>query len=506
MPDDRKKALGQFFTPRPVADLMAGLARQGADARVMEPSCGEGVFLDALADAGFSDVHGFEVDPSVVPARHAGAVTLGSFVTADVAGGYDLVIGNPPYVRWKNMTQAQRQELRADPLWAAHFNSLCDLLFLFIARSVQALKPGGELVFITPAFWSATMHAGPLRELVARAGAIDLWLRFGEAQVFPGVGSSIVIFRFVKGAAHGDVRVLDYRGPRKLDLPAGAGEVELAASGQFHEFLSPHPSGPDPWVLVPAAARRHIGMVEASCGGCVLGDAADIANGMVSGLDRAFRCPPGFPESEPSTIPVVKARDLSFLSAQASRYVFVEDAAGEAGLARDFPAAWAQLQPFRGRLEARYDYGRGTEYWQWSLLRSRKFFEDPRPMVLIPCKERITSRGRLRLCVAPAGAYPTQDMTAFRLRPGVMESHEYVAALLSSRAWFEWVSAKGLLKGGVAEFSERPLSQLPLRRIRFGDPAERSLHRRIAAFADGRKLSAADLERLDGLVGELLAL
>ena len=48
-----KNKFGQYFTPKIVADFMIEMADISKNASILEPSCGEGVFLSLLQDKGF---------------------------------------------------------------------------------------------------------------------------------------------------------------------------------------------------------------------------------------------------------------------------------------------------------------------------------------------------------------------------------------------------------------------------------------------------------------------
>jgi adenine-specific DNA-methyltransferase len=181
--------LGQHFTPRGIAELMVELVGKDRSARVLEPCSGAGVFLDVLLDRGFDRVSAVEVDPAI--AFHPSVdVQNASFVSWEAPHSFDVVIGNPPYIRWRDLSEAQRAELRAAPEWGLEFNSLSDYLTVFILRSAKILVDGGELIFITPSFWMHTKHARCVREYLCTEGTITDVIQFGEAEVFAGVASS----------------------------------------------------------------------------------------------------------------------------------------------------------------------------------------------------------------------------------------------------------------------------------------------------------------------------
>ena len=130
-----KNPHGQYFTPRSVANLMLELTKSVKNSRILEPSSGTGVFLDALSDAGFVNVDAVEIDPLL--ARHDKfAVINSSFVSWRPSDKYDLVIGNPPYIRWKDLSETGKLEMKHHELFGSLFNSLSDYLTVFIAGSV----------------------------------------------------------------------------------------------------------------------------------------------------------------------------------------------------------------------------------------------------------------------------------------------------------------------------------------------------------------------------------
>ena len=60
-----KNRYGQYFTIGVIADFMVSLIKHPKDSRVLEPSCGKGVFLDKLKEHDFTDVSAYEIDPTL---------------------------------------------------------------------------------------------------------------------------------------------------------------------------------------------------------------------------------------------------------------------------------------------------------------------------------------------------------------------------------------------------------------------------------------------------------
>jgi adenine-specific DNA-methyltransferase len=128
----KKNKYGQYFTPPEVAEFMISLSNKDKKSKILEPSCGEGVFLDILETKGFKNVLGCEVDKTLATKRTN--VIYQSFITSKFKEKFDLIIGNPPYIRWSNLEDELKTELESNQLWNKYFNSLCDYLYIFILK------------------------------------------------------------------------------------------------------------------------------------------------------------------------------------------------------------------------------------------------------------------------------------------------------------------------------------------------------------------------------------
>jgi trans-aconitate methyltransferase len=87
----RRRALGQYFTPRPVAafavDALIAFGLSGRRLRVVDPACGEGVFLlEALRRWPEAEVWGCDLDAALA-ARWAAAGLSGPRVHMQVEDG-----------------------------------------------------------------------------------------------------------------------------------------------------------------------------------------------------------------------------------------------------------------------------------------------------------------------------------------------------------------------------------------------------------------------------------
>lgn len=496
-----KKSLGQYFTPEYMASFMASLSKAGENSRVLEPSAGKGVFIDVLQRKGICNIDGYEIDPSLA-AMHD-CVKCESFVTAAIGEEYDLVIGNPPYVRWKNLEERFKEELSSSELWNRYFNSLCDYSYIFMLKGVEALKEGGELIFICPEYWMNTTHSQSLRDYFSAHGYFSHFFIFNEASIFKGATVSTVVFRFVKSSDKVKPKMQVAKFLRKVQLDAAVLErlleknpidgVEYMELDQFNKGQR--------WVFAPEGVQAALARLMSACETeeagedglfpirrmTTVGDVCDIGNGMVSGLDKAFQIPDGAilnAAEKKASVLVYKAKDLNrYFPGKATRYINVPETINDEETFRmKYPHFYEMMSPYKATLLGRYDYGHGILYWQWSFKRNEKLFSKDAPRILVPCKERISSKSFVRFALAGSGFYPTQDVTALLMKSGVRESPEYILAYLNFPTVFEWIKHYGIVKGNIVEFSEKPLASIPFRRIKWDIAREREIHERITGL------------------------
>ncbi|MBL8439065.1 MAG: class I SAM-dependent methyltransferase [Zoogloeaceae bacterium] len=190
--------LGQIFTPPPVVRAMVALRQNPGS--VLEPACGDGAFFEALRGA-----VGIEIDPAYCP---AGSLNQDFFAYPEKEK-FDTVIGNPPYVRFQDIPPSTRRLLASDLL-----DKRSNLYLFFIEKAVRHLRPGGELIFITPRDFLKSTGAVRLNHWLFERGTITHALELGDARIFHGAVPNCLIWRFEldnlsRNAAWAEARVGD---------------------------------------------------------------------------------------------------------------------------------------------------------------------------------------------------------------------------------------------------------------------------------------------------------
>ena len=176
-------SLGQVFTPPPIVEVMCALVQNTG--RVLEPACGNGVFLER-----FPEAFGIEVDPRHAPPQ-AEVMNFFELATDEL---FDTIIGNPPYVRNQDISPGTRRLASQTIL-----DKRANLYLLFIEKCLAHLEPTGELIFITPRDFLKSTSAVPLNRLMYREGTVTDFIDLGDQRIFEDATPNCAIWRFEKG-------------------------------------------------------------------------------------------------------------------------------------------------------------------------------------------------------------------------------------------------------------------------------------------------------------------
>lgn len=484
-----KNKYGQYFTIDVIADFMVSLISHPKCCKVMEPSCGRGVFLKYLAIHGFNNISACEIDSSL--SREYEFVKHISFLSIPTTEKYSVVIGNPPYIRWKNLEPELKQELETNLLWNKYFNSLCDYMFIFILKSIEHLEEKGELIFICTEYWMNTTHSSSLRNYMCQNGYFVEIYHFKETPLFDKVTASFVIFKYIKTKERNNVITL-YQYNNEKNTP---NKDELVSRSCFSKKEIPSFTENKRWILAPQSVQDRLLHFETCCKKQSIllfdidkkihriGDYCDIGNGMVSGLDKAFQIHNTEilnSREQRVLIDVLKAKDLNpYIAYRTTKYIFIQKDMEEEEFLDNYPHLAEHLKPYKEKLSCRYSYNKKIPYWRFVFPRNQKLFERNEPRIFIPCKERISNKKYFRFCYAPPCYFPTQDVTALFKKDTCKESLEYILAYLNNERIFEWISLNGIIKGDIVEFSETPLANIPFRPINWDSKDEIEIHNLI---------------------------
>ncbi len=219
-----QKLRGAYYTPLQLANAMVRLFATEDIQTVLEPSCGDGVFLDSLEQIGLMEniasVDTVEIEPDEVLKvqnnyRYHNNVTIYNedfFEFYNRVLGkkqYDLILGNPPYIRYQYLTEHQR-ELQSKILvtHGMKANKLINTWVAFLVACVQLLSETGKIAFVIPAEIMQVAYAEDLRLFLSEHLAKITLITF-EQLVFPDIEQEVLVFIGEKGTEEKGLRIIE---------------------------------------------------------------------------------------------------------------------------------------------------------------------------------------------------------------------------------------------------------------------------------------------------------
>jgi adenine-specific DNA-methyltransferase len=182
--ESAQKLRGGYYTEPDIADFLTAWVLETRPARILEPSCGDGAFFQAIGRANAKciksllgcELNSEEASKARDRARqlagikseiHAGDFLEWFLNPPDRLAPFDAVLGNPPFVRYQYLKS--RQQALAEAVFRQfnlHFTKHTNAWVPFIVASLALLRPGGRLAMVVPAELLHVLHAKSLRDFI----------------------------------------------------------------------------------------------------------------------------------------------------------------------------------------------------------------------------------------------------------------------------------------------------------------------------------------------------
>jgi hypothetical protein len=399
------------------------------------------------------------------------------FADVFAAGGFDIVIGNPPWLRSEQLTSALRSRLAGRYHWWRS-NVRCygngpDLAVAFLERGLELAAPAGVVAMLVPAkvtsagYGAAARHAlASTTRLHAVADLTGSPQAAFEATVYP--------LAIVAGKA----------------APLGRHRVRTTLSLENQrQVMQTELRGGGPWILVRDQVRDAVAELEQIQP--KLGESAICHLGLKTGANRIFLNPPADLEAETLRW-AIRGRDLRpFRWQSRTRLLWTHDDLGH--LRRDLPPrAAAYLSVHHAELRARKDFKGGVP---WGVFRTQ-------PAV---ARYRVVWADLARRLVAVALSKPSDrehiplnSCYVAPMRTGA--EAERLAAWLNS-TWLGAAARTGAVPAasGFARFNAQVVARLPLPDTVLADV-------RLSRITREGRAGQAVQEELDDIVARHLGL
>ncbi len=184
--ETEQKLRGGYYTPPDLAKFISSWILEARPVNLLEPSCGDGVFLRSVAGASPNwkvSLTAFEIlESEAAKARKNSRLSPNvrtkvhsedflSWSIPLIAAGeakFDAVVGNPPFIRYQYLPE--ESQARAEAIFRLMhlpFTKHTNAWVPFVLASIALLRPGGRLGMVLPAEIVHVTHASSLRSYLA---------------------------------------------------------------------------------------------------------------------------------------------------------------------------------------------------------------------------------------------------------------------------------------------------------------------------------------------------
>jgi adenine-specific DNA-methyltransferase len=248
------KSIGSYYTPEKLVEFMINRATRNlteeSNLRVLEPSCGDGVFLQAFQSKNFKGnivVDAVENNSRAMKlakknttesnARIKIKFTQGDFLKAKLPTDYDLVIGNPPYIGRKFLTKQQKSACAKIHIKGGlATKSIRNIWPAFVVKSSQLLNENGVLALVLPGELLQVNYAKEIRNFLEK-NFLSVEILTFENLVFSALGQDVVVVFAYKSSNFSGVRYAKIKDVEKLDTPVEFTQRTSSAEAKWSNFV-----------------------------------------------------------------------------------------------------------------------------------------------------------------------------------------------------------------------------------------------------------------------------
>ena len=517
---------GAIFTRREVVDFVLDLSGYTVDKplhtlRLLEPSFGAGDFLIPVIErlllawkkAGDTNravetlagcVRAVELHHGSFARTHASVVALltshgiaaaaaasladvwllrGDFLLVALPEAFDVVVGNPPYVRQELIPAALLAEYRS------RYTTLydrADLYIPFIERSLRCLAEGGVLGFICADRWMKNRYGGPLRALVARDFHLRVYVDMVDT---PAFNSDVIAYPAITVIARepaGPTRIA--RQP-EIDAPALARLAQvltsplLAHASHGVRELGGVTAGDEPWILESFDQMALVRRLEADLptleeAGCKVGI------GVATGADQAFIGTFDELDVEPDRkLPLVTTRDIVTGAVEWRGLGVVNPFADSGGLVPldEFPRLKRYLEARKTEISGRHVAQKTPANWYRTIDRITPALAR-QSKLLIP-----DIKGEAQVVFEGGRLYPHHNL--YFIVSAEWDLHALQAVLLSGIARFFVSTYSTKMRGGYLRFQAQYLRRI---RVPLWEKVSLEMRAVLKAAGEARDLVACN--------------
>jgi len=433
------------------------------------------------------------------------------------SGGFDAIIGNPPYIRVQTLQEwAPFEAEYYKERYKAAASGNYDIYVCFVERGLEVLNPRGKLGFILPHKFFNAKYGEGLRSLIARGEHLSRVVHFGDQQVFEGATNYTCLL------------FLDKSGNKKFEYESVNDLNAWRANGVSAKGKIPATKAtPSEWNFIVGdgralfeklsemptklgdVAERMAEGIRTSANEVYVLDLVSVGGSVVTAfskrLGRKVRLErkalslflQGREIKPYALLPSGKVVIIPYRSERSQLRLLSEDE-----LESKFPRLHAYLSENKSFLQSR-EKGRMRGAGWYGYVYPKNIDVMKSQKVLVP-----DIADRASFALDEGGEYAFTSGYGITLRSRVRESPKYILGLLNSKLLdFYLKSVSTTMRGGFFRYFTQFIERLPIRTINFSSAADRARHDKMVALVDrmlelnkkkhSGKLAPSELDRLE---------
>ncbi|MDI6618607.1 MAG: N-6 DNA methylase [Clostridiales bacterium] len=353
-------------------------------------------------------------------------------------GKYDIIIGNPPYIGHKRICRSYREKL--SDIYKGIFRDKADISFCFIKSSIDRLKGGGRLCFITSRYFLESLNGKYIRDYIDKMCSIERIVDFYGVRIMEGISVDPVILLLRKNKSDNDpagnsniIKVFKAKNElRRIGANEAFVELRKGSERYFDSFNFPQRKlNHEGWILCDENQMQILEKINRKLGK-KLSDICKSFQGIITGCDKAFIMDEKDIENykiERDLIkPWIKSSCIKKYKAESMNlYIIYSDIIDDAD---SYKNAISYIERYRPKLEKRRECISGARKWyelQWG--RNRSLFEMNK--IIFPYK---ASSNRFAI---DKGNYSSADVYGLYIIDEYKDkiSYEFLTGILNSRLY-----------------------------------------------------------------------
>ncbi len=383
-------------------------------------------------------------------------------------GGFDVVIGNPPYFNINILDKNIFHYLESK--YSEIHTGYNDIMYYFVYKGINLLNKNGVCGVITSNYYLGNSYARLLRKFLK--AHVSKIINFKDYLVFEDANVHTNIIFAQKIPKLNEIHFFE-KTDKQIFNP-----VDLEAN--LNHFTLSRKKLSEDWVVGGDKSLSLIDKVKSKK--TPLGNLAVIEKGSTSGKNKVFTVSYKFAKENKFEKDIlrrnVKNSDIErYLLKERQNYLIYVNNNTDI---KTYPNIYNYLSKHKKELSERNEVKKGLYDWYRLERPRRKEIFDSREKLIVPYRAEYNRFAYDNEQYFNDGG----DIRAIVLKQGSSLSIKYILGILNSKLMNWYYGFIGKPKGKSREYFNEPMSKIPIRTIDFNNPAEKAVHDKLVSLVD----------------------